>query len=241
MPEPRQLRRPRRTTSGPGFVQIPKTFEKQCLADELTLEEIGLLTLANTHPETKHVGVLYRPNEWNDVFGGTSHVGRLLDSLQAKGKVVVDGYWVLIRGWMPTRGFRQPKYFSSGLYSLVHQVDSPLLRMVIGSELLGLRLCDQTPADLEKSRMYQYASEYWEEITGCPLIPATSMTGDLLRPPEDMLNHLAVMPGAETAFKGLTSRSWSVIDEPLRAPLQRSLLARFGDNRFGHLNSTRIG
>ncbi len=154
---------------------------------------------------------------------------------------MVDGYWILIRNWMPTRGFRQPKYFSSGLYSLVHQVDSPLLRMVIGTELLGLRLCDQTPAELEKSRMYQYAAEYWEEITGCPLIPAGSMTGDLLRPPEEMLDQLAVMSGAEAAFKGLTQRMWSVIDEPLRAPLQRSLLTRFGgDNRFGHLNS-RLG
>lgn len=237
MPDPRTLRRPRRTTSGPGFAQIPKTFEKQCRVDELTLEEIGLLTLATTHPETKHVGALYRPNEWNDEFGGTAHVGRLLDNLQAKGKVVLDGYWILLRGWLPTRSFTQPKFFSSGLYSLVHQVDSPLLRMVIGTELLGLRLCEKTAEELQKSRMHQYAAEYWEEITGCPLIPAASMTGDLMRPPEDMLAHLALMPGGETAFKGLTARSWSVIDEPVRAPLQRALLTRFGDNRFGHLNS----
>ncbi|WP_458683629.1 hypothetical protein [Prescottella equi] len=241
MPDPRPLRRPRRSTSGPGFVQIPKTFERECLTGELTLEEIGLLTLANCHPETKHVGALYRPNEWADEFGGGAHVGRLLDNLQAKGKIVLDGYWLLIRGWLPSRAFKQPKFFSSGLYSLVHQIESPLLRMVIGTELLGLRLCDQTPAELEKSRMYQYACEYWEEITGCPLIPAGSMTGDLLRPPEEMLDHLAVMPGAEIAFKGITDRSWSVIDNQVRAPLQRALLARFGDNRFGHLNSTRIG
>ena len=240
MPDPRPRRRPRRTTSGPGFVQIAKTYEKHCLTAELTLEEIGLLTLATTHPETKHVGALYRPNEWNDVFGGTNHVGRLLDNLQAKGKIVVDGYWLLLRGWMPTYGFRQPNFFASGIYPLVHQVHSPLLRMVIGSEMLGLRLCDQTPADLEKNRMYQYACEYWEELTGCPLIPASSMTGDLLRPPADMLDQLAVMPDAEVAFKGITARSWCVIDEPLRAPLQRALLDRFGDNRFGHLNSTRI-
>lgn len=94
MPEPRQLRRPRRTTSDPGVVQSPKTNEKQCLADKLTLGEIGLLTLATSHPETKHEGALYRPNEWNDVFGGTAHVGRLLGRLEAKDKIVLHGYWL---------------------------------------------------------------------------------------------------------------------------------------------------
>ncbi|MFD4366641.1 hypothetical protein [Rhodococcus sp. NPDC058521] len=41
-----KLRSPRRTTSGPGFVQVPRTYEHDCVRSELTLEEIGLLTLA---------------------------------------------------------------------------------------------------------------------------------------------------------------------------------------------------
>jgi len=242
MGSPGYRRPPRQTTSGPGFVMITRSYEADMVTDGCSLEEIGLLSLVLAHPETKQVGALYRPNEWDDQFGGRDRVTAVLEGLQDKGKVVLEGYLVHVISWVRRNGFDKPNYLSSGLYSLSTQITStkaPLIRMVIATELLRLRLSDKTPAELEKSRMHRIASQYWMELTGCDLVSHSAMSGSLDHPQPTMLEQVIDMPGAAEAYRKLGDRNWSVIHPQLREPLERGLSIRYDSGRVATLASAR--
>jgi hypothetical protein len=242
MGSPGYRRPPRQTSSGPGFVMITRSFEADMVADECDLTEIGLMTLLLAHPETKQIGALRRPNEWDDQFGGRDRVSAVLEGLQVKGKVVLEGYLILAISWLRRNGFDKPNYFKSGIYALSTQMTTakaPLIRMVIATELLRLQLSDKTTAELDKSRMHQIAAEYWMELTGRDLVAHTAMTGSLEVPQPTMLEQIVEMPGAVDAYRKLQERNWSVLHPQLREPLERALAMRYDTSRVSTLASAR--
>jgi hypothetical protein len=216
-------RRPRSRGAG-FFVQISKDFESDMVRDGCNFAEICYFAMILAKKATTPLGTLYLPHEWSDIPGtNTDHMDKTLDLLEQHGKIVRDGYYLLVRSWIRTHAFTNPKYLKASLYALENGVDSPLIRFVIGTELLRLPLAEMPPE--RAANMRNSAAFLWAEITGRELPPASHMTGSIQSPNPAMLDDLVQMPGIEQALTGVEARSWTVVKHELRAPLQRALQA----------------
>lgn len=218
-----KLVRPNRARGKTGFfVPVAKDFWKEMAAKGCSFSEIGYFALILTSKATTPVGSLYMQHEWSDIDGtNPDHAEKSLDSLESRGLIVRDGYYILVRSWIRRNCFNNPNYLKAGLYPLQNELDSPLLRFVIGTELLRLRLSDLDP--VKAKNMHDSASVLWAEITGGELPPSAAMTGDINNPSEYMISVLTSIPGIETVAVELDRRNWCVVKEELRAPLQKAL------------------
>lgn len=228
-----RARKPRSRGAG-FFVQVSKDFEQDMVADGCNFNEIGYFAMILAKKATTPLGTLYLPHEWADIEGtNVDHMDKTLNQLEEHGKIVRDGYYLCVRSWLKTHAFTNPKYMKAGLYALENGVDSPLIRFVIGSELLRLPLADM-PAD-KAANMRDAAGYLWAEITGKELPPASHMTGSLESPNPQMLDDLVSMPAAAKAIAGLDKRGWSVIKQELRDPIRRAVNAQH--DTVTHLSS----
>ncbi|WP_137726169.1 hypothetical protein [Prescottella subtropica] len=218
-----KLVRPSRSRGKTGFfVPVVKDFWKEMAAEGCSFSEIGYFSLIITSKATTAVGSLYLQHEWGDIEGtNPDHAEKSLNSLEQRGLIVRDGYYILVRSWIRRNCFNNPKYLRSGLYPLQNDVDSPLLRFVIGTELMRLRLSD-LPLD-KAQNLHDSASLLWAEITGNDLPPIAAMVGDINDPNQYMISALTSIPGIETVAVELDRRNWCVVKEELRAPLQKAL------------------
>ncbi|MGU3586233.1 hypothetical protein ACLBYD_24080 [Rhodococcus sp. C26F] len=224
MSDPRpKLVRPNRARGKTGFfVPVVKDFWKEMAAEGCSFSEIGYFALILTSKATTPVGSLYLQHEWGDIEGtNPDHAEKSLDSLERRGKIVRDGYYILVRSWIRRNCFTNPNYLKAGLYPLQNDIDSPLLRFVIGSELLRLDLSSLEPTKAQN--LHASASLLWAEITESELPPPNAMTGDLNHPNDYMIGALATMPGIDSAAAELDRRNWCVVKEELRVPLQKAL------------------
>ncbi|WP_042376555.1 hypothetical protein [Gordonia alkanivorans] len=221
------------------FTRLSKNFTADMTAAGVSLSAAGLYACLLSDPGTTALGYLYRKNEWEQFTGSNRDtVDRLLAELEAAGLVVADGYHLVIRGYMKRHAFDQPTYLRSGLYDLERLLVSPLLRFIIGTELLRLDLSEMpTP---KATNVREAAAALWEEITGTSLPVADRLRGG--EPDPMMLTALAAMPGADVILRDLDERRWAVIAAPLVVPLQREFTRlRSGESNVSLLGTKRGG
>lgn len=221
-PRPAPVRAPRTRGKGGYFVPIEKDLWKILSNEGFHFDEIAYFLFILSSKATTPLGSLYLQHEWSDIEGThPDHADKCLTSLESAGKIVRDGYFILVRSWMRRNCFTNPKYLKAGLYPLQNEITSPLLRFVIGSELLRLDLVSMPQQRAEN--LHASAALLWEEITGRRLPRATSLSGDLANPNTAMIVALTEMPGVDQAIDGLNARAWAPVKDELRRPLQDAI------------------
>ncbi|MFL0579563.1 hypothetical protein [Dietzia sp. 179-F 9C3 NHS] len=208
-----------------GFVTMTKSFEADMA--NCSLSEIGLMALLITSKATTPVGTIYRRFEWGELPGSSeSEVTKLLDGLEAKGKIVRDHHDVLIRSWVRHRTFDTPNYLKACLYPLQVQVGSPLFRTVIASELLRKDIASiqvSPPVQGKKQSSgrtyargrdahYEALSLIWGELTGKELPPAETITGSVKEPNPTMVEQIMATRAFEQSLPELDKRNWVCIE-----------------------------
>lgn len=215
--KPRPAPRPRRAGL---FTQVPKRLVSRLIAHGCTLQEIGLYMAMYTAPETSAVGYIYRRHEWDEIASANhDSIDLYLDRLQDKELIVMSGASILLTGYMAEQAFNQPKYLKSGLWDLQRSLDDkPLLRFIVGVQLLGLDAASMAGTKAESAR--DAAQPIWAEITGDALPPVRHMHGSFDEPNPTMIDSLARMPDAVAVRTEMDRRQWCGVPAPLRGPLQ---------------------
>ena len=225
-----------RKSTGGGFVTMTKTFEED-MAD-CTLAEIGLMSLLITSKATTPVGTVYRRYEWAELPGSSEEtVEKLLEGLEAKGKIVRTGHEILIRSWMRHRCFGTPNFLKACRYPLEVQVREPLLRVVVATELLRKDIASIEPAvatrgskeatgrvfSKGRTAHYEALELIWEELTGQKLPPAETITGSVTEPNPTMLKQLIETRDFEHALPKLDQRDWVCVEPSLATAIREKL------------------
>ncbi|KJR10296.1 hypothetical protein UG54_01595 [Gordonia sihwensis] len=193
---------------------------------ECTLQEIGLYMQMYCDVDTSACGYVYRKHEWESITGCSREtIDVTLRSLQDKGLIVVSGPAIVLLAYMGEQGFNQPRYLRSGLWDLQRSLlDHPILRFIVGVQLLELRL-----VDLESSKahnLWDAAQSLFGEITdGKELPPPHHMHGNLDAPDRFMIDALVTMPDADQVLLSLEARHWVCLPESLREAFQGAFAA----------------
>lgn len=225
---------PRKSTT--GFVTMTKSFEDDMA--ECTLPEIGLMALLITSKSTTPVGTVYRRHEWAELSGSSDEtVTKLLDGLEAKGKIVRDHHDVLIRSWVRHRTFATPNFLKACLYPLQVQVGTPLFRTVVATELMRKDIASISTAAAVRGtkdsarRVYpkgrdahfQALELIWEELTGQKLPAAETITGSLDAPNPTMIEHIVNTRDFAQSLPELDQRNWVCIEPAIATALREAL------------------
>lgn len=225
-----------RKSTGGGFVTMTKSFEED-MAD-CSLAEIGLMSLLITSKATTPVGTVYRRHEWSELPGSSADtVTKLLEGLEAKGKIVRDHHEILIRSWVRHRCFSTPNFLKACKYTLEVQMRAPLLRVVVASELLRKDIASIEPAapvrgskdsagrvyTKGRTAHYEALELIWDELTGQKLPPAETINGSITEPNATMLDHLMGTRDFEHALAELENRNWVCIEPSLAVAIRERL------------------
>lgn len=217
-----------RKSTGGGFVTMTKSFEEDMA--HCSLAEIGLMSLMITSKATTPVGTVYRRYEWAELPGSSEDmVEKLLDGLEAKGKIVRAGHEILIRSWIRHRCFGTPNFLKACKYTLEVQMREPLLRVVVATELLRKDVASIEPAvatrgskdaagrvfSKGRSAHYEALELIWNELTGQKLPPAETITGSVAEPNPVMLDHILGTRDFEHALPKLEKRGWVCVEPSL--------------------------
>lgn len=220
-----QARKPRRTGL---FTQVTKRFTVDMVDAGLNLAAAGLYSCMITDPAMTALGYVYRKHEWEQFAeSNRDSIDRHIRELEDARLIVADGYHIIVRSYMRRNAFDLPSYLRSGLYDLQRTINSPLLRFVIGAELLRLDLSDM-PAS-KAGNVREAADPLWGEITeGGHLPPVHHLQGRDGSPVPTMVDSLAQMPEASSVLQSLDERRWTVVADHLVAPLQAAFAASHG-------------
>lgn len=213
--------RPRR---GGFYARVSKSMADEMIAEGATIAEIGLFSIMLSDLQTSILGSVYRKNEWSEIAGSNpDFVDKCLTNLESMGFIATDGWNLLIRSYARINAFSSPKVLKSGLYTLQNGLKSPLLRFVVGAEMLRIKL-DDRPSDNARN-LHEAATTLWAEITGEQLPPTHHMRG-IEQPNPEMLDALVRMPGADAVLAELDKREWAVVTPLLRDPIRAAFEAR---------------
>lgn len=229
-------RKPSTRRGDDAFAKMTRGFERDM--ENCTLGEIGLMSLLITSRAITPVGVVYRRHEWAQLPGSSDEqIAKLLEGLEAKGKIVQARNDVLIRSYLRRNAFATPNMLKAARYAIQHQVTDPLLRTVLATEMLRLDVASievktssqgspQNPGRVYakgRDAFYQAAQAVWTELVEAPLPPAVTMRGSTDEPNGQMLEQILASEDFQESLPQLQRRDWGCVHPQIAAALVGNL------------------
>lgn len=108
---PDRVRAPRTRGKGGYFVPIEKDLWKYLSNEGFRFDEIAYFMFILSSKATTPLGSLYLQHEWKDIEGThPDHAANCLGALEKEGKIVLDGYFILVRSWMRRNCFSNRRF-----------------------------------------------------------------------------------------------------------------------------------